>query len=401
MKEKQIYWIWLTNLPNITRDKITMLLDYFPDAQAIYEAKPADFAGIYELSQAETRSLMNKDMSQAEKVLSRTEAAGAYILTYDDIHYPDMLRKIPSPPYVLYIKGEMMNWDRILGVAVVGTRHCTDYGREMTSVLCSGLARAGITIISGMARGIDGLAARAALSEGNKTIAVLGSGIDVIYPPEHESLMDAIVHNGAVVTEYPPGSAALPQHFPERNRIISGLARGTLVIEAPMRSGALITANQAMETGKDVFVVPGDVTRTSTMGSNRLINRGGKLVMTAADILEEYVYEMQRLQFVRPTDKKLMQNDQSMPVQGAVRHAAQQKRAVNNIQQISIDDKRFSELKEAEKKIISILIEANSSADEILRLAGVSVSEVNSMLIALEMRGFISKIPGNNYRLNI
>lgn len=396
-----LYWVWLTTRSGFTSDKITAILDYFEDAKEIYEADKAAYSGIYGLTQTELCELEDKNLDGAEKILRRTAEAGARILTYDDINYPDMLRRIPSPPYVLYVKGEIMDWDRILGIGVVGTRRCTDYGRMAAENICSGLARAGVTVISGMARGIDSLAAVCALKQGNKTIAVLGTGIDVVYPPENGALMQKIAENGAVITEYPPGARALPHHFPERNRIISGLARGTLVIEAPMKSGSLITANLAIETGKDLFAVPGDINRANSAGCNMLITRGAKLVTKADDLLEEYVYELQRIQRSVLPDTCKEHDVQVYTVPNEARVGDASHARINNVQQISAEDKCFSELNAEEKKIISILIKGNSGADEISRQLEKPMSELNSMLVVLEMKGFIGKLPGNNFKLNI
>lgn len=393
----QLYWIWLTNLANITAEQITGLLDYFENAEEIYHADARQLDEISTLETSVKKILLDKNLELAEKIITRTKLAGAHILTYDDVNYPDMLRHIPIPPYVLYLKGEIMEWDRILGIAVVGTRKCTDYGKNAAAQICAGLARQGLTIISGMARGIDACAAVAALKAGNKTIAVLGCGIDVVYPPEHDTLMHAITKNGAVMTEYPPGSLPLPHHFPARNRIISGLAKGTLVIEAPARSGTMITANYALETGKDLFAVPGNIDEVNAKGTNRLIQQGAKLVTCADDILEEYVYELPLLQ------KTVSEYTADITVEAEtpLRKKQHRMQKVNNIKQISVDDPRFSALNENEKKIISILIEKNTNIDDISRTIGEDVSEIGSLLTILEMKGMITKLPGNHYKLNV
>lgn len=400
MMDNKIFWVWLTNIPNMTTEKITYLLEHFDSAKDIYEAKDTDFSGIYGINQLEINSLCNKSLETAEKIVERCKLVNAKIISYDDIHYPDSLRRIINPPYVLYIRGEIMQWDRLLGIAVVGTRKFTQYGKDAANYICKDLAMSGITIISGMARGIDSLAAIAALKVGNKTIAVLGCGIDVVYPPENEGLMRAIERNGAVITEYPPGSLPLPHHFPERNRIMSGLARGTLVIEAPIKSGTIITANYALESGKDLFAVPGHIFWDSSRGTNMLIRQGAKLVMSAKDVIDEYVYEMRLL---APVNKdKSVDIEYNCKIQEPKNKTPKKEvKVINNIKKISIEDKRYNDLSQDEKRIISLLIEKNLHIDDIVRKSEIEIKEINSILVILEMKGFISKLPANNYRLNI
>jgi DNA processing protein len=206
------------------------------------------------------------------------------VLELADAHYPAALRNLPQPPPVLYVQGRLGLLERP-GIAVVGTRAHSTYGRDAAVSLVVGLVRAGYTIVSGMARGIDGIAHRTALDVGGDTVGVLGTGIDVPYPPEHEELFQAIAERGCLVSEFPPGTPPHKWHFPQRNRIIAGLSRGVLVIEAPEKSGALITAGYALDEGKEVFAVPGPIHNPTSQGPNRLIQDGAALVTSAADIL--------------------------------------------------------------------------------------------------------------------
>lgn len=224
----------------MTSTKITYLFEHYETIEEIYSAKEYKKAG--PMPPAMQSALKDKSLDAAKRIYEETKRIGARILVFDDDSYPEMLRNIIDPPYVLYIKGENMQWDKLFTIGVVGTRNYDDYGKITTVRLCSQLARCGVTIVSGMARGIDSIAANSALRANGKTIAVLGSGLDVIYPPENKELYRRITEHGAVISEYPPGSEALRGHFPERNRIIAGLSRGVLVTEAPRRSGSLITA---------------------------------------------------------------------------------------------------------------------------------------------------------------
>lgn len=399
MEENLLYWVWLTIKPVISPMKITWLWERFETIKDIYtETEYNDIAGI---GNKEKRALRNKDLSAAKDVIAKTERAGAKILTYEDINFPDMLRNIPDPPYVLYIKGEIMNWDRLLTIGVVGTRECTGYGIEATRKISRGMAKAGITVVSGMARGIDAQAAWAALNAGAKTIAVLGGGIDVIYPRENERLYYEICEHGALMTEYPPGSASLPGHFPERNRIIAGLSKGVLVTEAPKRSGALITARFAIDNGRDVFAVPGRVGDANYVGANRLIQGCAKLVMTAEDILEEYPYDTALL---KPPKIKVVIKTQNMPGYNSEQIEEQSEAAqkeIRNERKMSIESKRYAFLKPEEKEIIKLLIEKDMNIDELARSLEKPVGEVNTTLAMLEIKALVKRLPGNNYQLKM
>ena len=245
--DKNIYWLWLTTMQNISSGESTALLEYFNTAEELY--RTMDYSAVPGIRPFTKFMLRDKDTKRAENATRKAEEYGAKILTFDDINYPDSLRLTDNPPYVLYVKGEIMKWDRILGIGVVGTRNCSDYGIAATNKICTELSEAGVTIVSGLARGIDSAAAKCAIKSGSKTIAVLGCGIDVVYPQENAGLMEEIARNGAVITEFPPGTRPLAKNFPWRNRIISGLSRGIIVIEAPKKSGALITADHALEQG--------------------------------------------------------------------------------------------------------------------------------------------------------
>lgn len=372
-----IYWVWLGNLPGIFSNKITALMEHFESIEEIYKA--ADYKNIPGISRGDALILGSKDLSHAKEIIEKINKLGAYILTYDDIDYPDELRKIDSPPYVLYLKGEKLSWDRLFAIGVVGTRRCTAYGVKAADNLCFDLAARGITIVSGMARGIDSAAARAALRAGGKTIAVLGSGIDVIYPPENRELMEEIEKSGTVMTEYPPGSQPMAHHFPERNRIISGLSKGVLVIEAPLKSGALITANYALEAGRDLFAVPGEIFKDNSKGTNLLIKQGARIVSSAMDIIEEYPADIEKLV---PAEEK-------------------PEEPVNNIRRITIDDEKYQALDKKEQSVISLLIEKNMHIDDISVHTGIDIGELNAMLPMLEMLGLIRKLPGDNYKLEV
>lgn len=386
MKQHILYWLWLTTLKGISNPDITALFEQFDSIEEIYSQK--DYIEVAGVKPFTKRTLKDKSLKRAEAVLNACAKSQTEVLVFDDVRYPDSLRTIPSPPYVLYVRGEMMNWDRLLTIGVVGTRKCTEYGIVATRNIVSALAEQGITIVSGMAEGIDSVAAISAIKAGNKTIAVLGCGTDVVYPWQNAELMNEIIKNGAVISEYPPGSPPYRRHFPWRNRIISGLSRGVLVTEAPKQSGSLITANYALEQGRDVFAVPGSIEKDTSRGTNTLLKSCAKAVCEAKDILEEYVYEINRLKIDKPSGVKAI-------------FAGKKKEPVNNEIKLSVDEKRYAGLSEDEKVIISMLMEKNMHIDDLTRGCGFEASKLTPMLSMLEFGGYIQKIPGNNYKLNI
>lgn len=385
MEERILYWLWLTTARGISNPDITALWEQFDSIEEIYNTD--DYSNVLGVRPYTKRLLKNKSLKTAERAFKASQKTDMKILTFDDPSYPDSLRTIPSPPYVLYLRGEVMNWDRLLSIGVVGTRDCTEYGIKVTNDIARGLAEKGVTVVAGMARGIDSVAARAAIAAGNKTIAVLGCGADIIYPPENAELMHKIIENGAVISEYPPGYPVRPSNFPWRNRIISGLSRGVVVTEAPKKSGALITANYALEQGRDVFSVPGSVEKDTCVGTNSLLTKCAKAVTCADDILEEYVYAIERLKIEKPKSFKTF--------------ISKKKEPVNNEIRLSLDEKRYAGLSEEEKTIISLLLEKNMHVDDIARMCKVEAARLTPMLSMLEFGGYIQKIPGNNYKLNI
>jgi DNA processing protein len=280
------YWLGFNVIKGVGPVRLRALRQYFGDLQTAWCASEADLSAAGLDRRTLANVLQARQSIDLDRLVEEVDALGADVLTMDDPGYPALLRELPDGPPVLYVKGTLLDEDQ-WAVAFVGTRRATVYGRDMTHQLVSALVDAGITIVSGLALGIDAAAHKAALDAGGRTIAVLGCGIDMVYPPEHRNLASAIVDSGALVTEFPPGTAPEGKHFPVRNRTISGLALGVVVVEAPADSGALLTADHAAEQGRDVFAVPGNVTSKASLGANRLIQNGAKLVISAQDILDE------------------------------------------------------------------------------------------------------------------
>lgn len=283
--EKLCYWLGFNLVRGIGPVRLRALLNYFSDVRMAWEAPESALREVGLDSRSLRNLLQVRQQVDLEQVLRKVEAEGAQVLTWESPTYPTLLQQIPDPPPVLFVKGELTPADE-WAVALVGTRKATANGREVARQLAGDLVRNGVTVVSGLARGIDGIAHRAALEAGGRTIAVLGCGVDQVYPPEHRRLAAEIMEHGAVVSDYPLGTGPEGKNFPPRNRIISGLSLGVLVIEAGLRSGALITADFAADQGREVFAVPGSILNPAAAGCNRLLRDGAGVVTEVRDILE-------------------------------------------------------------------------------------------------------------------
>jgi DNA processing protein len=352
------YWIGFNIVSGIGPARFKLLVDHFDDLGRAWHASEAELrsAGLDRRS-IESLLAARQQLSLDEE-LARVRKEGAQIITWKDEEYPPRLRHIHNSPPVLYVKGQIVPQDE-WAMAVVGTRSSTTYGRQMVDEVAGDLARSGITVVSGLARGIDSLAHRAALRAGGRTLAVLGCGIDIIYPQEHTNLAKNVVERGALITEYPLGTKPEGGNFPPRNRIISGLSLGTLVIEAGKRSGALITADYALEQGREVFALPGNAASRKSEGTNRLIQEGAaKLVMSVEDILEELNLTL------------------------VVQHQEMQMAVPEN---------------EQESKILQCVSTEPTHVDEIGQKTDLPIAEVTSTLAMLELKGMVRQVGGMNY----
>jgi len=354
------YWVGFNLVPGIGPARLKKLLDHFGDAEKAWHAAPLDLARAG-LDRKSLQSLLaSRDRLDLDAELRRIQDAGAQVLTLQDEAYPRLLRSINLPPPVLYFKGSYLPADE-WAVAVVGTRHAKTYGREVTRYLAGDLARNNITIVSGLALGIDAEAHRAALEAGGRTMAVLGSGLDILYPAENSTLAGDIMASGALITEYPLGTKPDRGNFPPRNRIISGLSLGTLVTQAGEGSGALITAYYALEQGREVFAVPGSILDRGCSGTNRLIQQGeAKLVLRAADVLEELNLTM-------------------------VSEQAQVRAVVPE--------------NETEACLLRHLSEEPLHVDELGRAVGLPIAQVSGALALMELKGLVRQTGGMHYVL--
>jgi len=295
------YWVWLSECRSLTTRAKLLLLERFGSPEGVYYAEKDEYLLVEGIGKAQAEALAaEKSTAHADRILGACERLGVRLLTMQDAEYPMRLRNIFEPPCLLYVKGRLPVMDEEVAIAVVGTRGASPYGLGAAEKLSYGMAKQGALIVSGGASGIDAAAHRGALRAGARTVALLGCGVDVAYPSENQRLFEDIAAMGALVSEYPPGTKAEGWHFPLRNRILSGLCLATLVVEAPERSGALITARTAVDQGRDVFAVPGPINAPQSRGCNRLIAEGAGLVMDSWDILREYEAQYPHKLSLRP-----------------------------------------------------------------------------------------------------
>lgn len=282
------YWLWLANLPKLGSQMKLTLLEHFGEPDKIYYSDKEEYFHVEGMTRSAAEALENKNLEGADRILGDCDRLGLRIITKQDAEYPDRLRNIYDPPLLLYVQGRMPRFDEEVAVAMVGTRRASSYALEMGEKLAFQMAGMGAVIVSGLASGGDASAHRGALRAGGFTAAVIGGGHDIIYPRENQYLYEDIAARGVILSEYPPGTEHIGGHFPVRNRIISGLSLGVVVLEAPAKSGTLITAGRALDQGRDVFAIPGQVGDQRCAGSNQLLRDGAGVVTDAWDVLGHY-----------------------------------------------------------------------------------------------------------------
>lgn len=282
------YWLWLAELPGLGNQSRLALLRHFGSPEDIFFADREELLLAEDVPQDQAELALDRDLSAADRILADCQRLGQRIMTIQDAEYPQRLRNIFDPPVVLYVKGRLPAIDEEAAIAVVGTRSCTPYGIASAERLSQELAACGAVVVTGLAKGVDSAAARGALRAGGTVVGVTGNGLDVYYPRESRDLYDDVAAAGVLLSEYPPGSEPERHHFPARNRIMSGLSLAALVVEAPERSGALITAGLALDQGRDVYAVPGPIGAPASVGCNRLIRDGAGLAAEGWDILRDY-----------------------------------------------------------------------------------------------------------------
>ncbi|MBU1726539.1 MAG: DNA-processing protein DprA [Candidatus Omnitrophica bacterium] len=345
--------------------RLKKLLEIFGKPQNILRASSQDLmraSGIGQKISLNIRSFKKEDL---ERELALSNKLGLKIVTFEDQDYPEILKQISDPPIVLYIKGSIIKEDK-LSIGIVGSRRASLYGLNNAETFAADLSEKGFTVISGMARGIDTSAHRGAIRAGGRTIAVIGSGFNRLYPPENKELAEEIANCGAVVSEFPVDMEPFKQNFPRRNRLISGLSLGVLVVEAARNSGALITADFALEQGRDVFAIPGKIDSSSSFGTNELIKQGAKLVCCAEDILEEF---------------------------DSAGFDARDKRGKKKLDKDPDNALSDSE----ERRIFSFITEDSIQLDDLVRKSSLDVSRLSGILLKLQLRDLIRQLPGKQF----
>ena len=427
-----VYWVWLSLRCGAGSELGSYLLKHFETPKDIYEATREELLSLKGMNESIVEALMDRSLTLPKKIVEYCERVNVGILTLESANYPERLRGIHAKPIVLYYRGKLPNIDDNVLIACVGMRACSEGGAQNAYRLGMDLAAAGAIVVSGMASGIDTAVQSGVLAAGGHTIAVLGCGIDRVYPTQNADLMNRIAKTGTLITEYAPGTEPRGQNFPIRNRIISGLCQGTVVVEANAKSGSLITASYAEKQGRDIFAFPGSAESSNAKGTNALIQKGAKFVVCAEDILEEYellypdrifteniVMRKHRqrssdYKFV-PTETKKNDSDEES-VRSALKKTRRQEKSQNKV-------KRYAEPAEATapaaekpanraqdcesalgREILSVM-KGSMSADEIAAAlsekTGVScdMGEFLGCLTILEIEGFVCALPGGNYRL--
>lgn len=360
------YNYWLANISHIGSKKIESLLQYFGSAEEIFKATKDSLIkyridcqdnarfGITEIEFI----LSNRDPEKIHNNYAKLQKNGIYFVAKDDVRYPEKLKNIYNPPFALYIKGRLPEpADKIL--AVVGARECSPYGAEIARFLSSAVAKEGIAVVSGLARGIDSYAHEGALSAGGITYGILGCGIDICYPKENINLYQELLQEGGIISEYAPGISPIAGNFPMRNRIISGLSDGILVVEAREKSGSLITVDMGLEQGKNIYAIPGRITDKVSIGCNNLIKMGAKLVTTPRDILEDLIPDYEQIQ------DNLKKNNKFLETNGKIVYAC-----------LSLEPTHI---------------------ENIVNQSGLSMDLVMEQLLLLELRGFVKQTMKNYY----
>lgn len=367
MKEKYC-WLALSTISGLGSVRMNKLINYFSDAYSIWHASEAQLKKVNGIGSVAQKIAKQRGKFDIDRLLNSLNKNKIEYITLFDKKYPDYLKNIYDPPPVLFYKG-VLNFD-FPAISIIGSRRCTTYGRKIAEKMAYRLANRGITVISGMARGIDTCGHIGALKAKGRTIAVLGSGLDIVYPPENRDLFEQIQKNGVVMSEYPPGVKPLSGNFPQRNRIISGLSIGVLVVEAASRSGSLITANLALEQGREVFAIPGNIDRPQSKGTNNLILNGAKMVTKVEDIIEEiYLYK---------SSNENNNNDNKDGKKELKLH--------------------YPELNIEEKEVLKLFQkEIDLSIDQLIQLTDKSPASINTILLKLELKGIISRGAGKKY----
>lgn len=399
------YWLWLTTRRGLRTRSALNVLEWFGSPERAFFADPMEYAHIPGLTDGEQKTLREKELGLADSILGNCQELGIRIMTWQDASYPERLRSIYEPPLVLYVKGKHIPFDEKVVIGMVGTRTCTPYGEKMGGKLALDLARSGAVVVSGIAEGIDAACIRGALKGGGTVVSVLGGGIDVHYPWVNHDLYEDVAAVGALISEYPPGTRPLGTNFPIRNRIISGLSLGVVVVESDLTGGSMHTVEHVADQSRDLFAVPGPADAITSLGPNTLIQEGSaKLVMSGWDILEEYKdrypaaithpkpltaeAEESRLEHPKPQQKQ----DETAPKKEKKTQPAEERIPWSELRDKLTDDQR---------DILLALEERPCVADELVELTQIPARRVLSALTILQVGGYVTQEAGKRFRAEV
>ncbi len=411
------HWIWFAHRPGVSDRLKAVLLEHFCDPEDIFYADEAALGDIPELSREALDGLLDKNLTSSEEILDACGRKQLHVLTYRDAGYPARLKNISD--MVLYYKGQLPELDAYPTIGIVGTRKASAYGLTAAKRLGYQIGKCGGIVVSGLAYGIDGTAMSGALTAGGKTVGVLGCGADIVYPPSNRGLFRDVERYGCILSEFVPGTPPAKWTFPKRNRIISGLSNGVLVVEAPERSGALITAHLAAEQGRDVFVVPGNIDVPSCAGSNSLLRDGAILVSSGWEVLSEYQAmfpdKLRRedtplRMTASPEEVRAAAEETPLKVAQNPAHPGETSDLKKKLEKKSIDnpaptaysdlDARLSGLSEDERAIARCLMNGPRLVDDVIAETGLTTGRLLGILTMLELKGVVKRLPGKQITLN-
>lgn len=368
-----------------------VLIDIFGSAEKVLNATPSELEKIEGLSTKLQSCLVQKQLGcPLDRELELVQEFGCQVITFYDAAYPRLLKEIDTPPLLLYVRGELKPEDNLC-IAIVGSRNAKDYGRRVSYQLAHQLVNRGMTVVSGFAMGIDTCAHRGALEAGGRTLAVLGNGLSLIYPAGNKELVDKVVESGALISEFPMGMKPMSENFPRRNRIISGLSIGTVVVEASNRSGALITARLASEQGREVFAIPGEIFSELSTGTHNLIDKGAKLVSTVDDLIEALPQQMIHQIASRKPVSGRQKNEK---VSHVPEDGKNETKPIGKTPEQALPVVPPPDLTDDEKMIFNAIEIPSSHIDTIVRITQMPINQVSSVLLMLELKGVIQQLPG-------
>lgn len=431
--ENKLYWIWLSERFGVASRYFSEFADKYDDPYDVYRLETDEIEQLDGISDALKAKLSDKSLDKAYSILKYCKKYSIDVIGYSDKRYPERLKTIETPPVILYCMGKLPDMNSRLCVGMVGTRKMSEYGKHSAYKIAYELSAAGVCIVSGMALGIDGVSACGALEAGGTTVAVLGCGISITYPKEHARLMKSIAKRGAVITEFSPFERPLPANFPKRNRIISGLCQGVLVVEGGKGSGALITASRAVAQGRELFAMPGNIDESNSEGPNELIQNGANVALGASDIIEHYDFlyhdainykgytkakrssqlderVLERYgvssSLVKVKKKQKAPEPKDEPnkaprfeevTQKVTETLPQVKKAQKEEYVPDNSDAILSSLDETSKRVFGLIPDGTSFAPDVIATHGIDIGDVITALTMLEISGLVSSLPGGLY----